>query len=130
MDCCLLCWCYAQDQPRECACPFNTHALWDVCGLSFTNNGRGAGEAEGFGLQAAAAEVSAEALKAQLTKPTGWGPSEWGPIPFLPSPDVLVSRMEKQWGPLDEYRGISTTAKGDLPQLRSTILLIGEAMKY
>ena len=73
---------------------------------------RGAGAAESFGARPAAADVTASALKAQLTKPAGWGPSEWGPIPFLPSPDILVSRMERQWGALDEYRGINSTAKG------------------
>ena len=93
-------------------------------GISVQNNARGAGSAEEFGTQPAAVEVSPSKLRAQLTKPTEWGPSEWGPIPFLPSPDVLVSRMENQWGPLDDYRGISTTAKGDLPQLRRACPLL------
>ena len=33
-----------------------------------------------------------------------WGPTEWGPIPFLPENDILVTRMEKQWGELRGYR--------------------------
>ena len=73
---------------------------------------RGANGAESCGVAATAVEVSPGQLKAQLTKPLGWGPTEWGPIPFLPSPAVLVSRMEKQWGPLDSYRGLATTAGG------------------
>ena len=39
-----------------------------------------------------------------LTYPESWGPTEWGPIPFLPDNDVLVQRMEKQWGELRTYR--------------------------
>lgn len=76
---------------------------------------RGAGEAANFGAEAAAAEVSAGQLKEYLTYPEDWGPSEWGPIPFLPNPDVLVNRLERQWGDLRDYRGISTTAKGEDP---------------
>lgn len=49
-----------------------------------------------------------------LTYPPEWGPTEWGPIPFLPEPDVLVSSMERQWGDLAAYRGIATSASGDL----------------
>ena len=48
-----------------------------------------------------------------LTYPDSWGPTEWGPIPFLPERDVLVTNMERQWGQLDSYRGISTSAAGD-----------------
>ena len=48
-----------------------------------------------------------------LTYPASWGPTEWGPIPFLPERDVLVANMERQWGQLDSYRGISTSAAGD-----------------
>ena len=29
-----------------------------------------------------------------------------GPIPFLPDNDILVRRMENQWGPLEKYGGI------------------------
>jgi magnesium chelatase subunit H len=39
-----------------------------------------------------------------LTYPETWGPTEWGPIPFLPDNDILVQRMEKQWGELRGYR--------------------------
>lgn len=67
-----------------------------------------------FGARAAAAEVSGAELRQQLTYPAEWGPSEWGPMPYLPSLDVLVSRMENQWGDLSSYRGLSTSAKGAL----------------
>lgn len=49
-----------------------------------------------------------------LTFPPTWGPTEWGPIPYLPSEDVLVRRMEKQWGSLHSYRGINSTLRGSL----------------
>lgn len=49
-----------------------------------------------------------------LTFPHTWGPTEWGPIPYLPSEDVLVKRMEKQWGSLHSYRGINSTIRGTL----------------
>ncbi|KAK9811539.1 hypothetical protein WJX72_005618 [[Myrmecia] bisecta] len=74
---------------------------------------RGAGDAKKYGFQAAAAEVSPAQLKRHLTYPSDWGPTEWGPIPFLPDPDVLVANMERQWGDLDRYRGINTSAKGN-----------------
>ena len=48
-----------------------------------------------------------------LSYPNSWGPTEWGPIPFLPEREVLVANMERQWGQLDSYRGISTSAAGD-----------------
>ena len=47
-----------------------------------------------------------------LTYPEDWGPTEWGPIPFLPSKDLLVRKMTSQWGDLESYRGLRTTAKG------------------
>ncbi|KAL4859226.1 Acyl-coenzyme A oxidase [Chlorella vulgaris] len=74
---------------------------------------RGAGEAERFGVRATAVDVEARQLKEMLTYPSGWGPSEWGPIPFLPDNDILVRRLEKQWGELGKYRGLSTSARGD-----------------
>ena len=131
---------------------------------------RGAGEAEAFGLRAAAADMSPKQLREHLTFPQSWGPTEWGPISFLPEHDILVSllmsiklrlkkdfsevptacygltyadiylgcrhifvrtiliignvpeacaaatqvrNMERQWGDLDRYRGISTSSKGD-----------------
>lgn len=43
-----------------------------------------------------------------------WGPPEWAPIPYLPSEDVLVHRMEKQWGSLHSDRGINSTIWGTL----------------
>ncbi|KAL4458671.1 hypothetical protein ABPG75_013536 [Micractinium tetrahymenae] len=73
---------------------------------------RGAGPAEGYGARAAAADVDAKQLRAMLTYPSEWGPSEWGPIPFLPDNDILVQRLEKQWGELGKYQGISTSARG------------------
>ena len=75
----------------------------------------GAGDAEHFGAHAAAADVSPKRLKELLTYPTSWGPSEWGPISFLPEHDLLVSNMERQWGDLDKYRGLATSAKGTGP---------------
>jgi len=44
----------------------------------------GAGPAEAFGAQAAAAEVSPKRLKEWLAFNPLWGPTEWGPVPFLP----------------------------------------------
>ncbi|GMH35161.1 hypothetical protein BSKO_03029 [Bryopsis sp. KO-2023] len=73
----------------------------------------GSGSAEQYGVQAAAAEVAPRELKEMLTYPEEWGPWEWGPIPFLPENDILVQRVEKQWGKLERYRGLSTTAKGN-----------------
>ena len=35
-----------------------------------------------------------------------------GPIDFLPSADLLVRNMERQWGEVDRYRGIATSATG------------------
>ncbi|KAK9843478.1 hypothetical protein WJX81_004582 [Elliptochloris bilobata] len=72
----------------------------------------GGGEAEQYGARAAAAEVSGRELRAQLTYPSDWGPTEWGPIDFLPSSDLLVRNMERQWGDLDRYLGIATSAAG------------------
>ena len=53
---------------------------------------RGAGDAEAFGLRAAAADMSPKQLKEHLTFPQTWGPTEWGPISFLPDHDILVSQ--------------------------------------
>ena len=63
-------------------------------------------------MRAVAAGVTSRQLKDALTYPPGWGPTDWGPIPFLPDPDILVNNMEKSWGDLDSYRGISTSAAG------------------
>ena len=54
---------------------------------------RGAGEAEAFGLRAAAADMSPRQLRGHLTFPQSWGPTEWGPISFLPEHDILVSLL-------------------------------------
>ena len=45
--------------------------------------------------------------------PAHYTPIVAGPIPFLPDKDVLVQRLERQWGELGRYRGLSITAKGD-----------------
>eukprot|EP00879_Flechtneria_rotunda_P015094 GHRR01015774.1.p1 GENE.GHRR01015774.1~~GHRR01015774.1.p1 ORF type:complete len:899 (+),score=287.59 GHRR01015774.1:2958-5654(+) len=74
----------------------------------------GAGEAEQWGVQPAAAEVTPQQLRELLTFPAEWGPTEWGPIPYLPSEDFLVKRMEAQWGDLNSYRGINSTMSGTL----------------
>ena len=60
----------------------------------------------------AAAEISPVQLKDMLKFPQEWGPTNWGPIPFLPDPNILVQRMESQWGELRNYRGLMTTARG------------------
>ncbi len=36
------------------------------------------------------------------------------PVRFLPDPDVLVQRMEAQWGALRSYRGLMTSTSGGL----------------
>ena len=80
---------------------------------------RGAGEAESSGFQAAAAEVGTRQLRQALEFPPETGPSDWGPIPYLPEPDVLVQNMESQWGALDAYRGLNSTATGGSCNLTS-----------
>eukprot|EP00955_Chlamydomonas_euryale_P118565 366549-Chlamydomonas_euryale.AAC.12 len=65
---------------------------------------RSAAAAAAAGMAAAAAEVPPSQLKGWLKYPEEWGPTEWGPIPYLPDNDVLVQRMEKQWGDLRSYR--------------------------
>lgn len=72
------------------------------------------GPAAAWGVKPAAAEISPSQLKEMLTFPATWGPTEWGPIPYLPDEDVLVKRMEAQWGNLSAYRGINSTARGTL----------------
>ena len=74
---------------------------------------QGVGPAEEFGVSAAAVDILPAQLKEMLTFPADWGPNEWGPIPFLPDPDVLVKRMERQWGDFGKYRaGLSTSTSG------------------
>lgn len=53
-----------------------------------------------FGAVAAADDVPASQLRDWLSFPPSWGPTEWGPIPFLPPGDILVRRMESNWGDL------------------------------
>ena len=65
------------------------------------------------GVAVAGENVSPKRLKEWLSFPESWGPTEFGPIPFLPTPDVLVRRMEKAWGPLDSYNGLATTQGKD-----------------
>jgi len=65
------------------------------------------------GAHAAGADVTASELKEWLRFPQEWGPTEWGPMPYLPSPDALVESMERNWGPLERYSGIRTTASGE-----------------
>jgi len=58
--------------------------------------------------------ISAKQLRSYLTFDESWGPNEWGPMPFLPSPDILVRKMQKAWGDLGQYRaGLSTAVNGD-----------------
>ena len=61
-----------------------------------------------------ATEVTPRELREALTFDDRWGPTEWGPIPFLPKSDILVENMEKSWGDLLSYRGLSTTGTGNL----------------
>ncbi|GAX76816.1 hypothetical protein CEUSTIGMA_g4262.t1 [Chlamydomonas eustigma] len=79
------------------------------------------------GFTASAAEVTAPQLKSLLTYPESWGPTEWGPIPFLPDNDILVKRVEKQWGDLRGYRGMMTSAQGGLvvPGLKAGNIFLG-----
>lgn len=66
------------------------------------------------GVAAVCAEVTPQELKQRLCFPSDWGPNEWGPLPYLPDREMLVRRMEKQWGELGQYRGLMTTARGNL----------------
>jgi hypothetical protein len=61
-----------------------------------------------------AAEVPPRELRTALHFDEHWGPTEWGPIPFLPKPDLLVEAMENAWGDLYKYRGLNSTANGNL----------------
>lgn len=58
-------------------------------------------------------DIVSEQLKNYITFDESWGPNEWGPLPFLPSPDILVKKMESAWGDISKYRaGLSTTTSG------------------
>jgi hypothetical protein len=63
---------------------------------------------------AAMATMSPRDLQQRLYFDSAWGPDEWGPIPFLPPDDLLVKNMESAWGELYNYRGLSTSARGEL----------------
>lgn len=66
-----------------------------------------------FGAVAAADDVPASKLREWLSFPASWGPTEWGPIPFLPPNDILVRRMEANWGDLS--RQTAATQAAGLP---------------
>ena len=74
----------------------------------------GSGSVASYGWRPEGADVSPKELKDALSYPPDWGPTEWGPIPFLPDNDILVQRMEKQWGDLRSYRGLLTSPAGSL----------------
>ena len=63
-------------------------------------------------LQPAGMDVSPSTLRKWLSFPADWGPNEWGPCPQLPPNDILIRRMEKAWGNLEQYRGLNTNASG------------------
>jgi magnesium chelatase subunit H len=67
-----------------------------------------------FGAAVAATEVRPSSLRSTLAFDERWGPTEWGPIPFLPRADMLSRNMEAAWGDLDKYRGLNSTASGNL----------------
>jgi hypothetical protein len=54
-----------------------------------------------------------------LTFPPSWGPTEWGPIPYLPAEDVLVKRMEAQWGSLHAYRCVRMLSNGFMVKMHA-----------
>ena len=66
------------------------------------------------GVRPEADEVPASELKEWLRFPETWGPTEWGPITYLPSRDVLVDRLERQWGNLGTQSPgvLGTTSSG------------------
>lgn len=71
-------------------------------------------DAAAWGAEAAPAEIPPASLTQALRFPADWGPTEWGPLPYLPDDDVLVRKLEGQWGSLLSYRGIGSTAAGGL----------------
>ncbi|EFN54112.1 hypothetical protein CHLNCDRAFT_25038 [Chlorella variabilis] len=52
-------------------------------------------------------EGAGEAIVAALAAQDDQRAIAEGPIPFLPDNDILVSRLEKQWGELGKYQGLS-----------------------
>merc|ERR1719482_2346105 len=81
------------------------------------------------GVRAEADEVSAGELKDWLRFPATWGPTEWGPINYLPSRDILVDRLERQWGNLGTQSPgvLGTTSSGSslVPGLQVGSVFIG-----
>ena len=67
-----------------------------------------------LGARVSGTDMVAEELKKYISFDESWGPNEWGPLPFLPSPDILVNKMESAWGDISKYRaGLSTTTSGN-----------------
>lgn len=67
-----------------------------------------------LGAKVSGTDMVAEELKKYISFDESWGPNEWGPLPFLPSPDILVNKMESAWGDISKYRaGLSTTTSGN-----------------
>ena len=83
-------------------------------GVNHVRNVLGEDLASSLGATVAGTDMVAERLKEYLTFDETWGPTEWGPMPFLPAPDLLVTKMEAAWGDLGKYRsGLSTTTSGE-----------------
>ncbi len=83
-------------------------------GVNHVRNVLGEDVASSLGATVAGTDMVAERLKEYLTFDEAWGPTEWGPMPFLPAPDILVTKMEAAWGDLGKYRsGLSTTTSGE-----------------
>lgn len=68
---------------------------------------------KGMGGRYFARDISPSQLKEWLEFPSEWGPSEWGPQPTLPDSKLLLKNLEKQWGKLDSYQGLGTSADGN-----------------
>jgi magnesium chelatase subunit H len=83
-------------------------------GINHVRKVLGEDVASSLGATVAGTDMVAERLKEYLTFDEAWGPTEWGPMPFLPAPDLLVTKMEAAWGDLGKYRsGFSTTTSGE-----------------
>ena len=93
-----------------------------AAGVGGAGGGKGGGaegsslSAASFGAAAAAADVPAAQLRDWLSFPQSWGPTEWGPIPFLPPNDILVTRMEANWGDLRKQAASGGGGGGLLPK--------------
>jgi len=81
------------------------------------------------GVRSAADEVPPSELKDWLRFPATWGPTEWGPIDYLPSKDILVDRLERQWGDLGAQSpgvlGITSSGSSLVPGLQVGNVWIG-----